>query len=97
MIVLVRIQDAFTPLPLRVILIVSACFYMDMNCIGPVRVVSSWLRVGLLVANSFGWVVPDGFGWLQMVSDGFGWFAVLVVTFRSCFQAKGSPIFQWTN
>ena len=77
MIVLVRIQDAFTPLPLRVILIVSACFYMDMNCFGPDRVVSSWLRVGLLVANSFGWVVADGFGWLQMVSDGFGWFRVV--------------------
>ena len=59
----------FTPLPLRVILIVSACFYMDMNCFEPVRVISSLLRVGLVAANIFGWVVADGFGWLRMVSD----------------------------
>ena len=63
MIVLIRIQDAFTPLPLRVILIVSACFYMDMNCFGPVRVVSSLLRVGSVAADIFGWVVADGFRW----------------------------------
>ena len=90
MIVLIRIQDAFTPLPLRVILIVSACFYMDMNCFGPVRVVSSLLRVGSVAADIFGWVVVDGFGWLRMVSGGsgwfrmvsggFGWFVVLVLT-----------------
>ena len=34
---LIRIQDAFTSLLLRVILIVSACFYMDMSCFGPVQ------------------------------------------------------------
>ena len=80
MIVLIRIHDAFTPLPLRVILIVSACFYMKMNCFGPVRVVSSWLQVCLVGEDSFGWVIADGFGWLRMVSDVSGWFAVLVVT-----------------
>ena len=80
MIVLIRIQNAFTPLPLRVILIVSGCFYMDMNFFGPIRVVSSLLRVGSVAADIFGWVVADGFGWLQMVSGGFGWFVVLVVT-----------------
>ena len=71
MIVLIRIQDAFTPLHLRVTLIVSACFYMDMNCFRPVCVVSSSLQVGSVAADSFGWVVADG----------FRWFAVSVVTF----------------
>ena len=52
------------PLPhsfygLRVILIVPAYFYMDMNCFGLIRVVSSWLRVGSVVG-----------GWLRMVSGG---------------------------
>ena len=68
---------------LRVILIVSAyfyMFYMDMYCFGLVCEVSGWLRVGSLAGDSFGWVVADGFGWLRMVSGGFGWFAVLVVT-----------------
>ena len=64
MIVLIRIQDAFTPFSLRVILIVSACFYMDVNCFGPVRVVSSWLRVESAAADSFGWLASGGFGWL---------------------------------
>ena len=72
MIVLIRIQDAFTPLPLQVILIVSACFYMDINCFGPVRVVSSLLQVGSVAVDNFGWVVADGFRWLRMVSGGCG-------------------------
>ena len=59
---------------LRVILIVSAYFYMNMKCFGLVRVVWSWLRVGLVVVNSFGWVVGDGFGWLRMVLGDFGWY-----------------------
>ena len=80
MIVLLRIQDAFTSLPLRVILMISACFYVDMNCFGPVRVVSSLLRVGTVAVDIQGWVVADGFGWFQVVSGGFGWFVVLVVT-----------------
>ena len=62
---------------LRVILIVSAYFYKDMNCFGLVRVVSSWFRVGSVAANSFEWVVADGFRWLRMVSGGFGWFRVV--------------------
>ena len=70
-------SDAFTPLSLRVVLIVSACFYMDMNNFGLVRVVSSWLRVGSVAVDSFGWVIADNFGWLQMVSGGFGWFRVV--------------------
>ena len=76
MIVLIRIQDAFTPLPLRsrLILIVSAYFYMNMNCIGLGRVVSSWLRVGLVAVDSFGLVVADDLRWLRMVSGGFKWF-----------------------
>ena len=77
MIVLIRIQDAFTPLPLPVILMVFACFYMDMNCFGPVRVVSSLLRVGWVAADILGWMVADGFGWLWMVSGGFGWFRMV--------------------
>ena len=77
MIVLIWIQDAFTPLPLRVILIVSACFYMDMNCFGLVRVVLSWLRMGSVAVDSFGWVIVDCFGWLWMVSGGFRWFRVV--------------------
>ena len=52
-----------------------------MNCFGLVRVVSNWLRVSSVAANSFGCLVADGFGWFQMVSDGFGWFAILVVTY----------------
>ena len=55
---------------LRVILTVSAYFYMDVNCSGLVRVALSWLRVGSVAVDSFGWVVADG----------FGWFAVLVAT-----------------
>ena len=65
---------------LRVIWIVSTYFYMDMNCFGLVRVVSSWLQVGSVAVDSFGWVVANGFGWLRMISGGFGWFAVLVAT-----------------
>ena len=77
MIALIRIQDAFTPLSLRVILMVPACFYMDTNCFGPVRVISSLLRVGSVAADILGWVVPDGFGWLRMVSGDFGWFRMV--------------------
>ena len=55
----------------------SAYFYTDMNCFGLVRVVSSWLWVSSVAADSFGWVVADGFGWLRMVSGGFGWFRVV--------------------
>ena len=62
---------------LRVILIVSAYFYMDMHCFGLVREVSGWLRVGSVEVDSFGWVVADGFGWFQVVSDGFGWFRMV--------------------
>ena len=58
MIVLIKIPNAFTPLPLWVI----ACFYMDMKCFGLVRIVSSWLPVG-----SGG---TDGFRWFWMVSGG---------------------------
>ena len=54
---------------LRVILMVSAYFYMDIYCFGLVREVSGWLRVGSVAA--------DGFGWLRMVSDGFGWFRMV--------------------
>ena len=92
MIVLIRIQDAFTPLPLRVILMISACFYMDMNCFGPVRVVSSLLRVGLVDADIFMWVVVDGFGWLRMVSGGFEWFRVVC-----CFSSYDSVAIQHRN
>ena len=52
-ILLIRIQDAFTRLSFRVILTVSACFYMNMSCFGPDRVVSTWLQVGSVVADSF--------------------------------------------
>ena len=50
---------------------------MDMNCFGLVCVVSSWLRVGLVAVDSFGWMFVDGFEWLQIVSGGFGWFQVV--------------------
>ena len=58
---------------LKVILIASAYFYMDMHCFGLVREVSSCLRVGSVAADSFGWVLrvfSDGFGWFWMVSGG---------------------------
>ena len=77
MIALIRIQDNFTSLPLRVILIVSACFHMDMNFFGPFRIVSGLLRLGSVAAEILGWVVADGFRWLRMVSGGFGWFRVV--------------------
>ena len=77
MIVLIRIQDAFTPFPLQVIFVVSVCFYMDMNCFGLVHVVASLLWVGSVTADIIGWVVADDFGWLQMVSGSFGWFQVV--------------------
>ena len=89
----------------RVTLIVSACFYMDMNCFGLVSVVSSWLWVGSVAADSSGWVVADSFGWLgwfkvvsghfgwfQMVSVGFDWFVVLVVTFLEFMRLERSLI-----
>ena len=47
---------------LRVILILYAYVYMDMNCFGLVCLVSNWLRVGSKAADSFGWVVAHGFG-----------------------------------
>ena len=79
-IVLIRIQDAFTPLSSRVILTVSTCFYMNMNCFGPDRVVSTWLQVGSWLR-----IVFDG--WLQMVTGGLGWFRVvcclLIATFKN--------------
>ena len=59
---------------LRVILIISVYFCVDMNCFGLVRVVSSLLRVSSVSVNSFVWVVVDNSGWLRMVSGGFGWF-----------------------
>ena len=67
---------------LRVILIVPVYFYMNMNCFGLVHVVSSWLQIGLLAEDSFGWLwmVSGGCGGFQVVLDGFGWFAVLVAT-----------------
>ena len=82
MIVLIRIQNAFTTLPLQVILIVSACFHMDVNCFGPVCVFSRLLWVGSVAEDIFGWVVGDDCRWFQVVLDGFGWFVVLVVTFE---------------
>ena len=71
---------------LRVILIVSAYFYMNMNCFGMVRVVSSWLRLGLVAVDSFGWMGADGFEWLRMVSDGFGWFRMVCCFISYDFQ-----------
>ena len=56
---------------------VFLCFYMDMNCFGLLRVVSSSFQVGSVAADSFGWVVTDGFGWLLMISVGFGWFRMI--------------------
>ena len=65
---------------LRVVLTVSSYFYMDKKCYGLVRVVSSWLWMGSVAVDSFGWVVADGSRWFRMVSGGLRWFAVLVVT-----------------
>ena len=61
---------------LRVILIVSAYFHMDVYCFGMVREVSGWLRVGSVAAVLGGWLwmVLGGCRWFQVVSDGFGWF-----------------------
>ena len=66
---------------LRLILIVSAYFYVDANCFGLFRVVSSWLRVGSVEVDSFGWVFVDGFRWFQVVC---------------CFCSYASrPLFRW--
>ena len=80
---------------LTVTLIVSAYFYMDMNCFGLVSVVSSWLWVGSVAANSLGWVVgmiSGGFRSFWIVSDGFDWFVVLVVTFLEFMRLERSLI-----
>ena len=53
-----------------------------MNYFGLSCVVSSWLWVSLVVADTFGWVVVDGFGWMQMVSGGFEWFQMVSCAFR---------------
>ena len=76
-----------------------------MNCFGLVRVVSSWLWVSSVAADSLGWVLADsfgwlgwfkvvsgGFGWFQMVSVRFDWFAVLVVTFLKFMRLETSLI-----
>ena len=82
------------PLPhslygLRVILILSAYVYTNMNCAELVYVVSSWLRVGSgqqIVLGEWGWfwVVADGFRSCRVVSHGFGWFRVIC-----CFSSYG--------
>ena len=82
------------PLPhslygLRVILILSAYVYTNMNCAELVYVVSSWLRVGSgqqIVLGEWGWfwVVADGFRSCRVVSHGFGWFWVIC-----CFSSYG--------
>ena len=106
MLVLIRIQDAFIPVPLQSYSnLVSACFYMDMNFFELALVVSSWLWVGSVAADSLRWVVADsfgwfgwfqvvsgGFGWFQMVSVGFDWFPVLVVTFLEFMRLERSLI-----
>ena len=61
----------------------SAYFYMDMNYFGLVRVVSSWLQMSSVAVDSFGLIVLDGFGLLQLVSVGFGWFGI-VCCFSRC-------------
>ena len=43
-----------SPYGLRVILIVSAYVYTNMNCVELFCVVSSWLRVGSGAVDSFG-------------------------------------------
>ena len=53
---------------LRMILIVSVYVYKDINFSRLVCIVSSWLRVGSVAADSFRWVISDGF-WV--VTDGF--------------------------
>ena len=61
---------------LKVILIVSAFFYVNMNCFELVDVVSSWLRVGLVIGQF--WV--GGCGWFRVVADGFRWFWMVSVS-----------------
>ena len=77
----IRMPSTHSLYGLRLILIISAYFYMDMIYFGLVRVVSNWLRMGSVAVDSFGWVVADGFGWMRMVSCGFGWFP----TVSDCF------------
>ena len=50
---------------------VFLCFYIYMDYFGQVRIVSNEFRVA---ADSFGWAVADGFGWLLMISGGSVWF-----------------------
>ena len=52
--------------------------------------VSGWLKVGSVAADSFGWVVADGFRWFRVVSDGFGWFRVVC-----CFSSYGVTTMFW--
>ena len=90
MIVLIRIQDAFIPLPLQsygnLVSPCSICVFLHGyelfrtgSCI-----VSSWLWVSSVAVDSLGLVVVDSFGWLglfQVVSGGFGWFQMVPVGF----------------
>ena len=73
MIVFIRIQDVFTPLPLPVILIVSE---MDLNLLG-----FELFRTGScnfeLVAGGLGGCGYFLGGWLRMVLGDFRWFQMV--------------------
>ena len=96
MIVLIRIQDAFTSLTIRS----QGNFDSICVCLHEYELCRTGLCSFELVAGGLGcggqsWVSGDGFRWLRMVSgrmvsdrvgllrmvsDGLGWFAVLVIT-----------------
>ena len=96
MIVLIRIQDAFTSLTIRA----QGNFDSICVCLHEYELCRTGLCSFELVAGGLGcggqsWVSGDGFRWLRMVSgrmvsdrvgllrmvsDGLGWFAVLVIT-----------------
>ena len=66
---------------------------MNMNCFRVIHVISSWLQVGLVAVDSFGWVVADGFGWFWVVCcfSSYDFYRLVVKVLE--FQLKG-PVFE---
>ena len=91
MIVLIRIQDAFTPLPLRLQgNFDSICVFLHEYKLFWTGSCSFELVAGWLGGGGQFWV--GGCGWFQVVSDGFGWFLVVC-----CFSSYAHLKVKWMD